>query len=79
VEPCSTVVVPPSREATKPAAPSLFLVDPTTIKLFNFLIKRYYVWLRVNLIRSHITKQAQRKGLFDKDKTCLNSSLGADF
>ena len=36
VEPCSTVVVPPSREATKPAALSLFLVDPNTIKLLFF-------------------------------------------
>ena len=56
-----------------------FLVDPTTIKHFYFLNQMVLCMARGNLTCNHVTKQARREGFFDKDKTCLNSLLGADF
>jgi hypothetical protein len=66
VEHGSTVMVPPHEKQqnatfTKLAASFLFLVGHTIIKHFFFLIKRYYVWLQVNITHNHITKQTLKQ------------------
>jgi hypothetical protein len=70
VEPCSTVTVPPPREAakcaasTKLAVPSLFLVGPTTIKHFFLLNQTVLCVAAGEPHPRHVTKRAQSLFIF---------------
>jgi hypothetical protein len=47
----------PNAASPKPAISFSFVVGPTSEKQFFSFTKRYYVWLRVNLTRSHTPKR----------------------
>jgi len=50
----------PNAASLKPAISFSFVVGPTSEKQFFPFTKRYYVWLRVNLTRSHTPKRPLR-------------------